>query len=217
MPGGDLNDDLRDIHVQIRLQDGGAARVEVRETFTGSYAVYWRQQLEQIPDEELPRQFEAGYAARQFPGAVMRNLRISGQKDAEGALVFEYALDVPMLGRKVGKEQRFGGYFAYDPARSLATVPERKSTQRVWAVNQRLTMLVSGPAAVPRTLADAEVALGPNGVAKLSSSVAGDMLKIERTLRINRALVTADDYPRFADFCRKVTELETADVVVPLR
>jgi hypothetical protein len=75
---------------------------------------------------------------------------------------------------------------------------------------------VRGPAgaAVAPIGADFE---GPGGARFVQRSRQnGDTLLIERLVDVPRQLVPVETYPTFAEFCRRVDQLEATEIAVPL-
>ncbi|MBZ0116438.1 MAG: DUF3857 domain-containing protein, partial [Sandaracinaceae bacterium] len=88
-----LEADLRRVEVEVALRGDGGARVTVVESYRGAGAVLWRNQLEEVPEAELERQFESGYVANLLPGSTLERLVISGREDPEGELVLRYEVE----------------------------------------------------------------------------------------------------------------------------
>src|SRR5690606_34864343 len=85
-----LDADLRAVEADVELTAGGAARVSVVETFHGSGAVAWREQLDEIPEAALEQRFESAYVASLLGGGRLTRLAISGRENPEQPLVLRY-------------------------------------------------------------------------------------------------------------------------------
>jgi hypothetical protein len=208
--------DRRDTDIDITLTDTGA-RVRIVETHRGSSALFWRQQLEEIPHADLDRGFEQAYAARVIPGSNLEDLAVEGIDDYESPLVLRYELRVAELGRRTNDALHVPPLFATNLASRYATLPSRATTQSVSGVHQRVRLRLRGPADAPAEPTGAQFD-GPGGAHFVQRSrVNGETLLLERTLDVPRQLVPVDAYAELAEFCRRVDALEAGEIGVPLR
>ncbi len=214
LPDPSADADRHEVDIALEVEADGSARARIAETLHGNAATFWRQQLEDIPEAELERRFEAGYAARVLPGAELTSLSVEGRRDLDRPLVFRYDLRVRRIGRRVGRRLLLPSMFEVDPAGTWARLASRTSTMAVWGTRRDVRLALR--AAAGRAHGPPDVRLeGPGGARfERTSQQDGDTLVVERSVAIPRMLVRADGYARFASFCRQATEAEHQEAYV---
>ncbi|UJR86261.1 Hypothetical protein I5071_83430 [Sandaracinus amylolyticus] len=211
-----IESDLTNIELDVRLDGEGGAHVEVVETFRGAAAVAWRNQLEGVPAAHLEEIFERQYVARIAGGARMTELRITGREDAEQPLVLHYAFDVARLGRLTGDAHLVPQLYSLELASSYAPLARRATTQVMPGGARDVTMRVHLPeGAQAPVLPDERTMGGPSGMqATWRASAQGNVVTVERRVRLPRARVTPEQYPELARFARAYDEAEAIELRV---
>ena len=213
VPPAPASDELHEVVAEVHLGTGGAARVEVTETFRGAGASGWRGQLEEIPAAELERRFEQGYVARLLPGAELSTLGIEGRDNPDAPLVVKYTFTVADLGRRTGGRWLVPGLFPLQLGASLAPLASRTTPQLVPnESDEHITLRFhAAEASLPTPPAPTELR-GPGGAtfAWRASRGAGTYT-IDRRVQIPIQRVAPADYPALADFCRRADEAEARD------
>jgi hypothetical protein len=211
-----LEADLRSVELDVTLEQNGGARVSVVETFRGSGAVQWRNQLESVPAAELEGQFEAAYVSNFFPGARLTRLVITGREDTEEPIVLRYDVELDSLGRRTREGIVLPPLFRARLGAQYATVASRQYTQLVaspfaFDVTLRVTPPGDGNVAIETGQANLD---GPEGAqVRISSARDGRALVVTRSYRVPRMRVAPEAYPELARFCRASDEAESSEIV----
>jgi tetratricopeptide (TPR) repeat protein len=216
---GLLGPDSRRFTVNAQLNADGSARIDVTETLHGSEAVAWRGQLEQIPEAELDHRMEQEYVSRLFPGAALSSLEITGREQSDPELSLHYVLDVHNFARPVSGGLALPSVLPSEVSANLARTATRKTTELIASpLDTIVSMSIALPkgftlsaAPQPQTLT-AAVAARPNFTDRVSSD--GDTLHIERKLLLPAMRIEPKDYPVFAEFCRRVDEVEGRELLL---
>jgi hypothetical protein len=218
LPKPALEDSLRNVDIDIALDDDGGAKVRVRETHRGPSAVSWRNDLEEIPEAELSARFEESYAVQLIPGAQLKSLEFLGRAEPEAPLVIDYTVEVRQLGHRVGKEQRLPALFPSGLSPQYARLAERRTTELVappQAVDVKLRYsLPRGSKAVgaPRPIQQRFAGATFSSTVK----VEGAKVEVQRSLRLPFLRVAPGDYAQLAAFCRAVDLAEAGELAVAL-
>jgi len=220
IPEGAAHADRRTLDLDVQLRADGSAAVAATETFRGMGAVYWRQQLEEIPNDQLEQRFEEAYVARLVAGASLSSLRMTGREDPEAPLVFEYAFEVSALGRRIGDHWAIPGLFPTRLAQSLARLPARTTTELVPSpVDVEVVAHIVAPSGVAMPEIPRPIDLrGPHGMKfTLVGSRDGSALVLTRSVWVPTSRIEASEYPAFAELCRAADEAESREVPIALR
>lgn len=209
-----IESDRAHIEVELRLDGEGGAHAEVTETLYGATAVAWRAELERVPAAQLEQAFARQYVAQIAGGARLTELAITGREDSERPLTLRYAFDVAHLGRLEGNVHVIPQLY---PSRLVTTYARmaRRSTTQVIAggVHEVVMRIVLPEGARPSVLPDRRDVTGPHGMEAIwRSSLAGNVLTIERRVRAPRARITPEEYAAFQRFCRTVDEAEETEI-----
>lgn len=214
----DLQADLHTIEVDVELGRSGGARVSVVETFHGSGAVAWREQLEAIPDADLEQQFESAYVASLLGGGRLRRLNISGREDAERPLVLRYEVAIDSLARRAR-----GGWVLPPiyPARlgpQFAPVASREIAQLIpVGLARDVTIRVRPPEGGAIAAAPEDVTLEALGArVHLESEREGGALILRRSYRVPRMRVAPSDYVELARLARASDVAESREIAVQM-
>ncbi len=205
------------MEVDLDLNRDGGARLSVVETFHGSGAVLWREQLERIPEAQLEQQFESAYVASLVPGARLTRLTISGRENADQPVVLRYDVEVSSLARRGQGGWVIPSLYRASLGPQFAPLASRTTTELVAAgLAVDLTMHVSIPegATIVSSPRDGTLEGAHGSRVELGAEAEGEGLSIHRSYRIPRMRVTADEYGRFAAFCRAADEAENAEIAV---
>ncbi len=218
IPNAEIGADRRSIEIELTVQRNGSATAEVVETFRGAPAIAWRRDLESIPAAMLEHRFEEGYVARIVPGATLSSLTVSGREDIEQPLVFTYSFDVSQLGQVQSGRRRIPTLYPTILAPVYARLGERTTTELVAPgvdVDVRITLRAAGGLSLPAPPREVRIADPSGSSLRMRASREGDALVLEREVRVPVMRVPADEYARFAAFCRRVDEAEAAELALP--
>lgn len=208
------------IHIEadVRLDGEGGAHIAVVETFTGSHAVAWRAQLENVPAAQLEEAFARMYVAQITSGARMTELAITGREDPEQPLVLAYELDVPAFGRLDRDDQLIPQLYRVALANNFARLPRRTTAQIVAGGARDVTMRIHLPSGAGEpSLPEPRTFSAPHGMeARVSATLRDRVVTIERTLRMQMARIDPEEYEDFARFCRTYDEAENTEIRVGL-
>ncbi|MEZ4339580.1 MAG: DUF3857 domain-containing protein, partial [Sandaracinaceae bacterium] len=212
-----LEEDLRTIEVSIDLRRDGGARVSVVETQRGTFAVSWRNDLEEIPEEVLEQQFEAQYVAGLLPGGQLRRLVITGREDPDAPLVLRYDVELASLARRSREGWVLPPLFRARLAPQFASAASRTTTELIptgMALDVVVRVTVPSGATFAGAPSDASLESVDGASMRLSSARAEGELTVRREYRIPRTRVSVEDYPGFARFCRDADDAESAEIRV---
>jgi len=200
-----------------RLRPGGGARVAVVETFRGAGAVLWRNQLEEIPDNNMESQFESAYIANLLPGGQLTRLVISGREDPEAPLVLRYDVELASLARESRSGWVVPPIFRAQLGPQYARVASRTVSQLVaagLALDVEVHVRVPEGTTFASVPADASLEAAHGARASVASSSSEGALALRRSFRVPRMRITPEEYPAFARFCRASDEAEAAEIRV---
>jgi tetratricopeptide (TPR) repeat protein len=216
---GTLGEDAREFKVQVALRKEGAAKVDVIEKLRGSDAVAWRAQLEQIPAAELERRIEQDYVARLFPNASLTSLEITGREQGAPELQLHYVAEVGSFARAVPGGLSLPAILPSELASNYARNAVRKTTELIPGavrtsveVSVTLPAGIGAPAPVPQVALSAKLPGNPTFAETVSTR--SDGFTLQRSLMVPRTRVSPEEYPTFADFCRKVDAVEDREFVL---
>ncbi len=219
LPAGRADEDLREVHIDATLRANGSAHLDVVETFHGTGAVSWRDQLEGIPRATLHQRFEEAYVARIVPGASLGSLHIVGREHAEEPLSLHYGVDVSSFGRRSGNQWLVPALYPAQLASSYATQPTRTTTELVApGVAYDVTVDVHVPHGTHLGSTPSDVTLhSRDGIHfTLRAHPIEGGVHIARSVRIPLMRITPDHYRGFAGFCRNVDQAEARELPVRL-
>ncbi|MEQ9076100.1 MAG: DUF3857 domain-containing protein [Sandaracinaceae bacterium] len=211
----DLEADLRTVEVDVDLREDGSARMNVVETFRGSGAVLWRNQLEEIPQADLEQQFESAYVANLIPGAELRRLVVAGREDPEGPMILRYEVEVPGLARQTRGGLTVPPLYRAQLGPQYARVASRDIPQ---LIPTGLALDVDVRLRVPEG-ARVDDAPGPSTLesihgarVEIEAERTEEGLRIQRRYRVPRMRVSPEEYRAFARFARGSDEAESAEI-----
>jgi tetratricopeptide (TPR) repeat protein len=216
---GLLGADARRFTVHAALRADGGARIDVSEALHGSEAVAWREQLEQIPQAELDHRMEQDYVARLFPGASLVSLEISGREQDQPDLVLRYVIEVKSFARPVAGGLALPSLLPSEISANFARTATRKTTELVAnPVRTELNAVIDLPAGfalsgapAPETLVGA-FATRPSFSDRVSADA--KTVRLQRVLSLPQMRIVTQDYPAFAEFCRRVDEVEGRELLL---
>lgn len=210
-----LEADLRTVEVDVELRADGGARVGVVETFRGSGAVLWRNQLEEIPEADLEQQFESAYVANLLPGGQLTRLVVAGREDPDGPMILRYDVELPSLARRSNGGLVLPPIYRAQLGPQYARVARRDIPQLI-ATGLALDVDVRVELPDGARVADAPgpITLEGPGDARVEIEAArtDDGLRIQRRYRVPRMRVEPDAYLGFARFARSADEAESAEI-----
>ena len=207
--GGGVPHDTQYVVMAMTLQADGSAVGRITETMTGSLAAGWRSGLEKNHEREQKRIFQGAYLAAAIPGAVLKQLRIKGQKDAEAPLVFQYDVVIPDFGRTRGNSTRVELPFVTNLGKQAGGLPLRE-TDLVMGVHiekrvDASIVLPKGEILLKGSENDAHRTTEWGAFSRYERFADGKVeLGYQTQLDVDR--VSPDAYQRFLTFARHVDE-----------
>ena len=210
-----LEDDLRTVDVDVTLAANGSARATITETFRGVPAATWRGELEGVADAQLEHIFEENYVARLLPGARMESLRITGREDAEMPLIFRYEVEVMELGRLENGVRFLPTLFPSSLTNSFARLSARTRAQLIPPLAMDLNVHLHVPSGAVIEAPEDAAFDGETGASlHYTSTRDAGGAEIHRNVRVQRARVSPEQYPAFAQQCRSADEYEARAIRV---
>jgi hypothetical protein len=200
-------------HLEVQLERTGDARVRVRETFHGTTAAMWRQQLKEVPPAELPRLMAEQYVPRLLVGAEVESVQVGGVESWDAPITFDYAARVRGYARVRGGALMLPPLHPSNLTRSHAPLPARTTTQLVGGHVREVTTVVRGVSAetpIPQAVQWTERGIQ---YARTSRREGNDLI-VERHVHVPWGTVTAADYPAFAVLIRRLAAVESAEIEV---
>ncbi|MGE0784846.1 MAG: hypothetical protein AB7S26_04085 [Sandaracinaceae bacterium] len=204
----------REVSADIVVDRSGQARAHVVMTLTSMAGGELREAIRNLPPAERATVLAERYAPAVLPGAVADpgSIRVHNLDDWEQDLSIEMDAVSSVIVQRARDAAYVVPLFETGVEGSFARLPTRTTTEAVGEMNQHVTLRIRGPGAMraPEPLR----LEGPGGAsASLEVSREDDgAIRLERTIRMPYATVTAEAYPRFAQFCRAVTEMEERTV-----
>jgi len=199
---------------QVELGENGTARLVLRQSFVGKYAMRLRTGLEQVPEGRLQEVVQTRLLGQALPGAELVDFKIEAQDDVDAPLVVQMEA---LLGKFAeARAQRLVIEPPLMPRLSrLATLTERQTPLLIAeAMHQssRLTIKL-GPGLHVWGTQTARLEHGEHRVVA-KDSVSGDTLVLDREVSIAAGRVSPADYPAFAEFTREAERLLSQPIVL---
>ncbi len=204
--------------VRILVDRRGDAMVTDRMVLTGQFAAQWRARFR---DESMRRKTMESMLSRIYPGAVIQNLRVHGDRDPDKKLMIEMRYRVPGLLRDSGEDRvmdlssggdRLVATFASLPHRSqelLLDFPFVFTSHREVVLPAGM-QIESLPRTMRRSVRDRDL----NLFFQQDVSRRGRHLFVSRRLRMGSHRIVPRAYPAFRAFCSKVDSVMADQVVV---
>jgi hypothetical protein len=199
---------------KVELGENGTARLVLRQSFVGKYAMRLRAGLEQVPEGRLREVVETRLLGQALPGAELVDFKIEAQGDVDAPLVVQME---GLLGKFAeARAERLVIEPPLMPRLSrLATLTERQTPLLIAeAMHQssRLTIKL-GPGLHVWGIQSARLEHGEHRVVA-KDSVSGDTLVLDREVSIAAGRVSPADYPAFAEFTREAERLLSQPIVL---
>ncbi|HEY3355105.1 MAG TPA: tetratricopeptide repeat protein [Polyangia bacterium] len=210
--------DRRAITLAITLGADGAARVRARERLAGVAGVEWRESLDQIPADQLKKEFEQRWLGYFFAGGTLGALKVEGREQPGRELVFDYDFGLARLGRKTeGGLVLPASFFPAELSKRYVGVARREAPLLV--LEHPLTelhvevKLPPGARVAPPPPIELRTRFG-TFVQRISQQ--GDRLVIDKQYAVPLARIRPADYGDFVRFATTVDQAEAAGVEVAL-
>lgn len=198
----------------VELGENGSARISLRQSFIGKYAMRLRAGLEQVPEGRLREVIETRLLGQALPGAQLLDFSVEAQDDVDAPLVVR-------MEALIGKfaEQRADQLVIEPPLMPrltrLSTLPTRQTPLLIGeAMHQssRLTFHLAPGTRVWGTR-EAELVHGEHRVVS-RDRVQGQTLVLDREVSIAAGRVAPADYPGFATFTREAEQILSQPIVL---
>ena len=197
----------------VKLDAGGAARVEERVTVAGEVAHEWRYHY-QSPGERLERYGKAW--SQKHPGARVETVDMPTLPDLERPVEVRAGVDVPDWGRVETGSDGVGELVLpalgreADMLRSYARLSSRKYDLVLgfpWRQEDRVTVTLPAGMSVKR-LPESRTVEAPFGrfsmAARRVAGKQGDAVEVQASLEVDRHRIAREDYGAFRKFCADV-------------
>jgi cellulose synthase operon protein C len=198
----------------VELGEDGSARISLRQSFIGKYAMRLRAGLEQVPEGRLREVVETRLLGQALPGAELLDFSVEAQDDVDAPLVVQ-------MQASVGKfAERRDDQLVIEPPlmprlSRLSTLPARQTPLLIGeAMHQssRLTFQLAPGTRVWGTR-EAQLQHGEHRVVS-RDRVQGQTLILDREVSIAAGRVAPADYPGFAAFTREAEQLLSQPIVL---
>ncbi|MEY4550531.1 MAG: hypothetical protein RL685_6726, partial [Pseudomonadota bacterium] len=198
----------------LELGEGGNARVSLRQSFVGKYAMRLRTQLEQVPEGRLREVVEKGLLGKALPGAELLDFSIEAQSDVDAPLVVEMKAAAGKIAEERGDQQVIEPPMMPRLSR-LSTLPTRQTPLLIGEAMHQSTRLRFQLPPGTRVWGTQQVELkhGEHHVT-CRDSVQGSILVLEREVSIAAGRVAPADYPAFAAFTREAERVLSQPIVL---
>jgi hypothetical protein len=202
-----------------QLEEGGAASLDVRQSFEGKLAIALRSALETLPDARLRDVIEARLLQQSLPGARLTALEVENLAELDAPLVLAMKIRMPNFARPQGDELVISPPFLVHLA-NLAGLPAREtplyiSEQIATRSVVRLRVKLPEGARVATRLSPVSAEDSGRAV-KVSDRLERGDLVFDRVVDLPAGRVQPEDYKVFQQFARRADAALKRDVVVLL-
>jgi tetratricopeptide (TPR) repeat protein len=218
VPSRGVGQDLRVVELTVALRPDGSARVRARERLTGIGAQEWRESLDQMPGDQINKEFEQRWLGYFFAGATLDRLAVEGRGDPSQELVLAYDFTLARLGRRTGQRVSLPvAFFALELAKRYVAVAQREYPLVVLEhPPTELRVTVELPAGARATVPAAVVLSSDFGRFAWRGRVAGDRVTLERRSAVPLGRVAPAAYRSFVGFAAAVDQTEAREVEIAL-
>jgi hypothetical protein len=198
----------------LELEEGGNARVSLRQIFVGKYAMRLRAGLEQVPEGRLREVVETRLLGQALPGAELLDFTIEAQSDVDAPLVIEMHAVAGKIAEASDDQQVIEPPMMPRLSR-LSTLPVRQTPLLIGEAMHQSTRLRFALPPGTRVWGTQQVELkhGEHHVT-CRDSVQGRTLVLEREVSIAAGRVAPADYPAFAAFTREAERVLSQPIVL---
>lgn len=215
VPAVGYRDQLR-YQADIRLDAEGHAKVSLRQTLEGKYAVRMRGGLDQVPEAQLREVVESRLLARALPGARLSTYRLIDREDLEKPLVIE------MEATLSGFAELRAGQLIIDPPlmprlSQLTSLPVRNTSLLIReAMHQHTELTIALPrGAKVLSLQRGTLQRRGHHVAA-RDRLEGARLVLDREVSLKAGRVAVAEYQKFKQFTNNSEVLLSAPLVIEL-
>jgi cellulose synthase operon protein C len=198
----------------VELAENGSARITLRQSFVGKYAMRLRAGLEQVPEGRLREVVESRLLGQALPGAELLDYSIEAQDDVDAPLVVEMRAGVGKFAEARGDQLVIEPPLMPRLSR-LSTLPARQTPLLIGESMHQSTRLVLKLAPGTRVWGTQEAELS-HGEHKVQSrdKLSGQTLVLDREVSIVAGRVAPEDYPAFAAFTRDAERVLSQPIVL---
>jgi hypothetical protein len=197
---------VRTRNLTIALQTDGSARVEGNEQVTGSDAAGYRQYYE--AEGTRAERFERSLGTI-YPGVELMSQKFESLSQLETPVRYSYRIRVPRFGRFDGATMQVAPSVLNDLVRGMARAPTRKQPLDLGSASTYIEeRLFSAPSGMRfSSLPPGGEASSPWGKLKMSVAADGGELKVRTEFSVQRARVSAEEYPEFRRWVEAADQL----------
>ncbi len=198
----------------VQLLPGGNARVQLRQSFAGRYAMRLRSQLEEVPEGRLREVVQTHLLGQALPGAELLDYAIEARSDVDAPLVIEMKAAAGNL-VEAREEQQVIEPPLMPRLTRLSALPSRQTPLLIAEAMHQSTRLSFTLPPGTRVLGaqQSELKHGEHRV-WCRDRVEGRSLVLEREVALAAGRVAPADYPSFAAFTREAERLLSQPIVL---
>jgi len=199
------------------LAPDGSARIELVQRFFGKYATSLRSGLAEVPGRQLHDLIESRLLARTLRGARLLSHRLEQLDDLDAPLTLRMTAEVPAFAQLTGTNLILSPPFV-PKLSQLATLPSRQTPLLLAdAMHQEVRFKIELPAGarINARLSSAQIKEGERAI-KVSDSVKGTTLMLDRIVNLPAGRVQPADYARFVQFARGADDALSTNIRIAL-
>lgn len=207
---------------KVVLAADGSAKVTLDQTYSGMLAIYLRDQIQKVGDQErLKAAVEAELLPRSLPGAKILSFEVKELANLDAPLTLHFELEVSAFARRQGASLVAASPLAASVHLTAFTNLEKRETPLLFPQDAALLTRFDVTVELPKgaTLeSELGAASGENGGRsfKVADRVEGGVLKLSREVNIPAGRIQPADYAAFVAFARKADEAIHRDLIIKL-
>jgi tetratricopeptide (TPR) repeat protein len=198
------------------VRDDGSATVKLVQTYTGKLGIGLRNVFDKIPERGRDDFVETRLLGRNLPGARLKGVSLSNQKDPTKPFVVEIQAEVSQLLREDGGRAVLKPIFPMHLAQ-LATLPERQTPLLIGSATRleiRFSIAFPERYRLPASLPRGELRDHDRSVT-VKDAVEGHAIRLDRVVDIPAGRVQPGaDYKAFLGFVQKADGLTESEILV---
>ena len=205
----------------IRLAADGSAQVELEQTLQGKYATALRGGLSEMAQQQIRDLVQTRLLGQSLRGARLEKYELLHLEDPDQPLVLKTWSKVPTFAQIAGGVLLVAPPFA-PRVGQLAALPQRQTPLLMADSSEQQILLrlhapVAGEAAVAgANFAPQELSFGEFKVS-IRDRRDGDVIVIDRTIKLPAGRVQVSEYPKFLGFARAADDALFASIRVRAR
>jgi tetratricopeptide (TPR) repeat protein len=200
----------------VELAADGSAKLALKQSFYGKYAVSLRAGLEQVPEPQLRDVIESRLLGSALPGAKLLGFEVQQRDELEKPAIVDMQATLADFA-----EARPGALLIEPPlmprVARLATLAVRQTPLLIReSTRQRVVLKIKlRPGSRVQGLANGVLSEGELRVA-VNDKLVGDELTLDREVYVPAGRISIEDYPRFLELTRTAHGMLTRPLTIEL-